>query len=114
MKTLAVFVIALTLLIPLFAQDPVQYGLKHIKVLAADDNVRVLRFAPSKGDKTPIHSHPEMVVYVIKGGRIRLTLPDGTSSVAELTTGEVILRAPVTHSDEALDDLEAILIELKK
>ena len=55
-----------------------------------------------------------MVVYVIKGGRIRLTLPDGTSSVAELTTGEVILRAPVTHSDEALDDLDAILVELKK
>ncbi len=114
MKTLAAIFLGLTLLTPLFAQDPMQYGVKHITVLAEDDKVRVLRFAPAKGDKTPIHSHPEMVVYVIKGGRIRLTLPDGTSSVAELKTGEVILRAPVTHSDEALDDLEAILVELKK
>jgi quercetin dioxygenase-like cupin family protein len=114
MKTLAAIVLGLTLLTPLFAQDPMQYAVKHITVLAEDDKVRVLRFAPHAGDKTPIHSHPQMFVYVIKGGRIRLTLPDGTSSVTELKTGEVILRAPVTHFDEALDDLEAILVELKK
>jgi quercetin dioxygenase-like cupin family protein len=74
----------------------------------------VLRFAPSKGDKTPIHSHPETVVYVIKGGKIRLISADGTSTITELKSGEATLRPPVTHSDEALDDLEVILVELKK
>jgi len=29
-------------------------------------------------------------------------------------TGETVLRAPVTHADEAVDDLDAILVELKK
>jgi quercetin dioxygenase-like cupin family protein len=97
-----------------FGQDAMQYGLKHLTVLAEDQKVRVLRYAPKKGDKTPIHSHPSSVVYVVKGGRVKYTLPDGSTKIVELKTGETLLRPPVTHTDEALDDVEAILIELKQ
>jgi quercetin dioxygenase-like cupin family protein len=115
MKTLvAAVALTLTLLTSLFAQDVMQTGVKHIKVLAEDDKVRVLHFTPSKGDKTPVHSHPETILYVVKGGKIRTTLADGTSTVVELKTGQTSLRTPVTHSDEALDDIDAIIIELKK
>jgi beta-alanine degradation protein BauB len=114
MKTLATIALTLTLLTSLFAQDVMKYGVKHIKVLAEDDKVRVLHFTPSKGDKTPVHSHPETVLYVVKGGKIRTTLPDGTSTVTELKTGQTTLRAPITHSDEALDDIDLIIVELKK
>jgi beta-alanine degradation protein BauB len=115
MKTLvAAIALTLTLLTSLFAQDVMQTGVKHIKVLAEDDKVRVLHFTPFKGDKTPLHSHPETVLYVVKGGKIRTTLADGTSTVVELKTGQTSLRPPVTHSDEALEDIDAIIIELKK
>jgi quercetin dioxygenase-like cupin family protein len=115
MKTLvAAMALILTLLTSLFAQDVMQTGVKHIKVLAEDDKVRVLHFTPSKGDKTSLHSHPETVLYVVKGGKIRTTLADGTLTVVELKTGQTSLRPPVTHSDEALDDIDAIIIELKK
>jgi len=97
-----------------FGQDAIQYGLKHLSVLAEDQKVRVLRYAPKKGDKTPIHSHPASVVYVVKGGRVKYMLPDGSTKIVELKTGETLLRPPVTHTDEALDDVEAILIELKQ
>jgi beta-alanine degradation protein BauB len=97
-----------------FGQDAMQYGLKHLTVLAEDQKVRVLRYAPHKGDKTPTHSHPAAVVYVIKGGRVRYTLPDGSSKISELKTGEALIRPPITHSDEALDDVEAILVEIKQ
>jgi beta-alanine degradation protein BauB len=97
-----------------FGQDAMQYGLKHLKVLAEDQKVRVVQYAPRKGDKTPIHSHPSMVVYIVKGGRVKFTMPDGSTKVTEFKTGEVILRPPVTHSDEALDDVKAILVELKQ
>jgi quercetin dioxygenase-like cupin family protein len=97
-----------------FGQDAMQYGLKHLKVLAEDQKVRVVRYAPKRGDKTPIHSHPSMVVYIVKGGRVKFTMPDGSTKITDFKTGEVILRAPVTHSDEALDDVEAILVELKQ
>jgi len=96
------------------AQDAMKYGVKHLTVLAEDDKVRVLRYAPHKGDKTPMHSHPAAVVYVVKGGRVRFSFPDGSTREAELKAGEATRRAPVTHADEALDDVESILVELKK
>jgi quercetin dioxygenase-like cupin family protein len=98
----------------LLAQDAMQYGVKHLKVLAEDDKVRVLEYAPKKGDRTPVHSHPYSVVYVLKGGKVKYTMPDGSTRISELHTGETLLRPPVTHSDEALDDVETILIEVKK
>src|ERR1700736_6842478 len=113
-RLLATTALTLTLLTSLFAQDVMQTGVKHVKVLAEDDKVRVLHCTPSKGDKPPVHSHPETVLYVVKGGKIRTPLADGTSTVVELKTGQASLRAPVTHSDEALDDIDAIIVELKK
>jgi quercetin dioxygenase-like cupin family protein len=97
-----------------FGQDAMRYGVKHLRVLAEDQKVRVLRYAPSKGDKTPMHSHPTAVVYVLKGGRVKYTMPDGSTRISELMTGEALIRPPVTHSDEALDDVEAILVEIKQ
>jgi nitrogen fixation protein FixH len=55
-----------------------------------------------------------VVVYVVTGGKVRYTLTDGSTKDMELKSGEVLLRPPVTHADEALDDLEATVIELKK
>lgn len=97
-----------------FGQDAMKYGVRHLTVLAEDQKVRVLRYAPSKGDKTPMHSHPSAVVYVLKGGRVKYTMPDGSTKIAELKTGEALIRPPVTHSDEALDDVETILVEMKQ
>lgn len=114
MKALAIGITALGLLwSEVHAQDAMQYGLKHLKVLAEDANVRVLKYSPSSGDRTPVHSHPSTVLYVVKGGKVRITMPDGSSTDGELTSGTALLRPPVTHSDEALDDLEVILIEIK-
>ncbi len=69
------------------AQDAMSHGVRHLTLMAEDARVRVLRYAPNAGDKTPMHSHPSSVVYVVKGGRVRTTLPDGTSTVSELKAG---------------------------
>ena len=60
---------------PALAQDVMRYHVKHITVLAEDANTRVLRYAPHAGDRTPMHSHPASVVYVIKGGRVKSQRP---------------------------------------
>jgi quercetin dioxygenase-like cupin family protein len=96
------------------AQDAMQFGVKHLKVLAEDDKVRVLKYSPQKGDKTPMHSHPASIVYVIKGGKVRYTFPDGSTKDSVLVSGQALLRPPVIHADEALEPVESILIELKK
>ena len=103
----------LLLSLPAWAQDVMRYHVNHITLLAEDGKTRVLRYAAHKGDKTPMHSHPSSVVYVVKGGRVKLTLPDGSSSISTYKPGQTLLRPPVTHADEALDDVEMILIELK-
>jgi hypothetical protein len=96
-----------------FAQDAMRYGVRHLSVLAENEQVRVLRYAPHKGDRTPMHSHPASVVYVLKGGRVKYNMPDGSSKISEFETGQTLLRTPVTHADEALDDVEMIMTELK-
>lgn len=96
------------------AQDPVSFHLPHLQVLAEDAAVRVLKFTPRPGDRTPMHSHPKTVVYVQRGGRVKTTLPDGTVTITELKTGDVLLRDPVTHADEALDAVEIVIVELKR
>jgi quercetin dioxygenase-like cupin family protein len=111
-RVLAIACLAL-LAAPCWAQDVMRYHVKHITVLAEDANTRVLRYAARAGDKTPMHSHPASVVYVVKGGRVKITAPDGSVTITTLKTGTVSLRPPVTHADEALDDVEMILFERK-
>jgi beta-alanine degradation protein BauB len=114
-RSMVVTMAVLTLGCPLvLAQDALQFGLKSQTLMAEDAKVRVIRFAPNPGDKTPMHSHPSYVVYVVKGGRVKYTLPDGTSTVSDLKTGQVLLKPPVTHADEAIDPVEIILVELKQ
>jgi mannose-6-phosphate isomerase-like protein (cupin superfamily) len=96
------------------AQDVASFGLKFVQVLAEDDKARVLKYTPHAGDKTPMHSHPATVVYVIKGGRVKSVFPDGSTKITEVKTGQSLIRPPVTHADEALDDVELVLVELKK
>ena len=114
-RSLLVTMAVVTVGCPLvFAQDATSFGLKHQTVMAEDAKVRVVRYSPNAGDKTPMHSHPSYVVYVVKGGRVKYTLPDGTSTISDLKTGQVLLKPPVTHSDEALDPVETIIVELKQ
>ena len=96
------------------AQDVASFGLKTIQVLADDEKARVLKYSAHAGDKSPMHSHPATVLYVIRGGRVRSTFPDGSTKTTTFETGAALLRPPVTHADEALDDIEIVLVELKK
>ena len=86
----------------------------NCRVLKEDAKVRVLEFTAKKGDRTPIHSHPAYVVYIVKAGVSRFTLPDGTSVVRHPRDGEVFINPPATHSEECLEDQIAILVELKQ
>jgi hypothetical protein len=42
------------------------------------------------------------------------TMPDGSTTISQLKTGDALVRPPATHPDEALDYVEAILIEIKR
>jgi beta-alanine degradation protein BauB len=82
------------------------------RVLADDGRIRVIDFQPTAGTKLPMHAHPTMVVYLIKGGATRFTLQDGRTIDSTAQTGDVLITAPVTHSQEHITASHAILIEI--
>jgi quercetin dioxygenase-like cupin family protein len=98
------------------AQDPAVALAKTVKVKFENDKVRVLEAELPAGVKEAVHSHPAYVIYVIAGGKIRNYAADGTTSEAELKSGEVIYRDPLTHAAENIGTttLHLILVELKE
>ena len=99
-----------------YAQDAVKVCPKNFKVLAEDDTTRVLHFTQKKGETCGMHSHPYIVAYVIKSGRITFVAPDGTKTKSpKVEPGSAVQRGPTTHAHESVDDdAEAITIEFKK
>jgi quercetin dioxygenase-like cupin family protein len=90
----------------------------QVKPLLDNDQVRVFEATIKVGEKTPEHSHPaDEATYVLSGGKIKLTLPNGTTSTAERKTGEMRWRTePETHVAENVGDTELrfLIIQLKK
>jgi quercetin dioxygenase-like cupin family protein len=97
-----------------YAVDFLEAAPKQTKVLLENDKVRVIEANFKKGDKVPMHSHPDIVVYIIKGGKTRFTDESGKTTESESQDGSATFRAATTHSHEHLTDSRAIVIELKK
>ncbi len=97
------------------AQDPVQVNAKFIKVKLDNSRVRVFESVLQPGDKEQMHSHPAYITYVLSGGKIRNHLADGKVSEAELKTGDVLFREPLTHWAENIGTtpVDVLLVELK-
>jgi quercetin dioxygenase-like cupin family protein len=98
------------------AQDPVQVNAKFIKVKVDNSRVRVFESVLQPGDKEAMHSHPAYVTYVIAGGKIRNHLADGKTAEAELKTGDVLFREPLTHWSENIGTtpIDVLIVEVKK
>lgn len=97
------------------AVDFIEAAPKQTKVLVDNDKVRIIRATFKKGDKVPMHSHPDLVVVPLKSkGKIKFTNADGKVIESAIKAGEASFRPAVSHSHEHLGDSEAIVIELKK
>lgn len=85
-------------------------------VLLENATFRVLDVRVPPGAKTQMHSHPENVSYVLKGGSMRFTAPDGTIRDVHLKEGQAAAAAPNAHVVENTGDTEihVIQIELKR
>lgn len=84
------------------------------KLLVENDKIRVLEFTAKAGDKIPLHQHPEMAVYVLKQGKRIFTSSDGEIVESNPCAGCAFLRTGMTtHTEEVLEDFQAILVEVK-
>jgi quercetin dioxygenase-like cupin family protein len=85
-------------------------------LLMENERVRVFTVKFKPGMKTIVHSHPDHVIYVLKDGKVKITIPGGASNDVSLKAGQVIWMPAGQHAVENLGKTEAenLIIELKK
>ena len=99
-----------------YAQDPAQVAPKSNKVILDNDRVRVLDVMLKPGEKMPMHSHPDNILYVIAGGKSSSTDAQGKTSERMSKDGECVFREAETHSVENTGSkpIHVLNIELKR
>lgn len=83
---------------PLTYPGPQDAAPNVYKQVFDNDRVRVAEIKFNPGEKAAMHTHlyPH-VVYVIDGGELTLTHPDGTSTVVTAKAGDVLWMEAETH-----------------
>jgi beta-alanine degradation protein BauB len=91
---------------------PGAYGL-----LLENEKVRVMELTLEPGQKAAMHDHPnDHVVYVLSDARFRLSFPDGSDAMFDLSAGETLWLQAGPHETENVGTSEGhnLVVEIKK
>ena len=96
-------------------EDAVKVEPNLYKVLLENDRVRVLESRYRPGEKSAMHSHPDVAAYFLKDGKAQFTLPDGQSFEMDANAGEAAFVEAQDHIVENVGstDIHVVLFELK-
>ena len=96
--------------------DALQAASNVSKLIMENDRVRVFdaRFKP--GVKAAMHSHPDHVIYIVSGGKFKVTPLEGKPQELDLKTGQVLWMDATSHTAENLGktDVHLLVVELKE
>jgi quercetin dioxygenase-like cupin family protein len=96
------------------SRDAVALDPTHHHVIMENPRVRVFEVLAAPGDKSPMHTHPPLVAVSLGKARLRMTTPDGKSSIFDLNPGQVIWMENVEHSWEMLaGQVHLVAVEVK-
>ena len=95
--------------------DPLKVAGNIYKLNMENERVRVLNLSLKPGEKAVMHHHPDHVVYVLKGGKAKLT-SQGKTDTLEMKAGEALFLKAQAHEAENVGQtpLEMLVVELKK
>ncbi len=82
------------------------------RVVFENDTVRVLDVVVSPTQKTISHWHPKNMCYVLAGGTLRFTLPNGTIKDVTLADGQVT-EGEGSHIVENIGDNEVRVVQVE-
>ena len=96
--------------------DPLKLSPQLYTARLENDYVRAYEYRIGPGVKDPMHAHPHGLVYIIAGGKLRSTSPDGSVTDSELKAGDLTWREGLHHSLENVggSEVHALSIELKR
>lgn len=97
------------------AQDPAKVGPQVYKCIFENERVRVCEVTFKAGERMGAHSHPDHFVYVLSGGKLRITPWGRAPAEADMKTGQVMWIPAETHSAINIGTTEAraLVVELK-
>jgi quercetin dioxygenase-like cupin family protein len=84
------------------SRDAVALDPTHHHVILENDHVRIFEVLAAPGDTSPMHTHPPLVLVSLDKARLRIEAPDGSTSIFDLSPGQVIWLENVEHSWELL------------
>ena len=95
--------------------NPLDVASNVYKLKMENDRVSVLSATFQPGDKALMHHHPDHVVYVLKGGKMKLT-SQGKTDTLDLKAGDAIFLNAQSHEAENIGQttLDLLVVELKK
>lgn len=105
MKRIQMMIVGLALLVlstGAFAADypgPHEAGPGIYRLLSENDEVRVSEIKFNPGDSIPMHHHSYgHSLYIVEGGQLTISKPDGSSVVLEAKPGDVMWMGVEDHS----------------
>ena len=120
MSTLRVFLVGASLFIGVVAAgaqtapDSTVVDPDVHQVVLENEHVRVFYALAATGTKSPMHSHPPLLLVSLGTARVRMTLPDGKKQILDLRPGTVFWVDGVEHSWELLaGEVNVVAVEVK-
>lgn len=85
------------------------------QVVLENEHIRVLEARGAPGWKSPMHSHPPLLLVSIGSARVKFRTPEGQTQIVDLRPGTVVWRdKAIEHSWELLaGDLNVVAVEVK-
>jgi quercetin dioxygenase-like cupin family protein len=85
------------------------------KIILDNDDVRMLLVTVAPGASAAMHTHPRNINYVVGGGKLRFSTPDGQVREVELFEGQVIEAQATVHQVENVGEtvVQTIQTEFK-
>ena len=85
------------------------------QVALENEHVRVLTAQARAGTKSPMHSHPPLLLVSLGTGRVKLTLADGKNQMLDLRPGTLLwVEGGTEHSWELLaGEINVVAVEVK-
>lgn len=101
---------------PAPAPDPTEVGSNIYKKVFDNDSVRMFEVTFKPGDKIALHRHPDHVVYVISGGKLRVSPATGAPQDFDLKAGQAMFLPAQEHSAENVGttEVKSVVLELRK
>ncbi|HKC34754.1 MAG TPA: cupin domain-containing protein [Chitinophagaceae bacterium] len=96
--------------------DAVKVDPKHYKLIQDSLNIRIVMADYKPGTSSPMHSHPDNVLYVISASKAEFTKKDGSKQVMQLDKGMIAIGPADTHSVKNVGNTNAkvLLVEVNR